>query len=144
MRASPTPPRSVTGLKLEDAYITATAHCAHPDNKPTRQEIEACRGYLVRELEALADAKVVLVLGRIAFDGFLAAWRESSRVGSFLSRSPSSLTVQTSELPGGVRLLGSYHPSQQEHVYRKAHSVDVPPGVQESARSRRLVTHCVR
>ena len=82
------------GLKLEDAYITATAHCAPPDNTPTRQEIEACRGYLVRELEALADVKVVLVLGRIAFDGFLAAWRESG-------------------LPGGVRLLGSYHPSQQ-------------------------------
>ena len=99
------------GLKLEDAYITATAHCAPPDNKPTRQEIEACRGYLVRELEALADAKVVLVLGRIAFDGFLAAWRESGRVVP--KPKPKFAHGSDAELPGGVRLFGSYHPSQQ-------------------------------
>ncbi len=99
------------GLKLEDAYITATARCAPPDNKPTRQEIEACRGYLVRELEALSDMTVVLVLGRVAFDGFLAAWRESGRVVP--KPKPKFAHGSDAELAGGVRLLASYHPSQQ-------------------------------
>ncbi len=99
------------GLELADAYITATAHCAPPDNKLTRQEIEDCRGYLVRELEALSEMKVVLVLGRVAFDGFLAAWRESGR--EVPKPKPKFAHGSDAELVGGVRLLGSYHPSQQ-------------------------------
>ena len=99
------------GLKLEDAYITATAHCAPPDNKPMRQEVEACRTYLVRELEALSEMKVVLVLGRVAFDGFLAAWRASGR--EVPKPKPKFAHGSDAELPGGVRLLASFHPSQQ-------------------------------
>ena len=99
------------GLKLEDAYITATTHCAPPDNKPMHEEVEACRTYLVRELEALSDMKVVLVLGRVAFDGFLTAWRASGRVVP--KPKPKFAHGSDAELPGGVRLLGSYHPSQQ-------------------------------
>lgn len=99
------------GLKLQDAYITATTHCAPPDNKPMRQEVEACRVYLVRELEALSEMKVVLVLGRVAFDGFLAAWRASGR--DVLKPKPKFAHGSEAELPGGVRLLASFHPSQQ-------------------------------
>jgi len=99
------------GLKLEDAYITATTHCAPPDNKPMRQEVEACRTYLVREIEALSEMKVVLVLGRVAFDGFLAAWRASGR--EVPKPKPKFAHGSDADLPGGVRLLGSYHPSQQ-------------------------------
>ena len=99
------------GLKLEDAYITATVHCAPPDNKPMREEVEACRSYLVRELEALSDLKVVLVLGRIAFDGFLSAWRESGR--EVPKPKPKFAHGSHAELSGEVELLGSYHPSQQ-------------------------------
>ena len=76
-----------------------------------REEIEACRGYLVRELEALSDMKVVLVLGRVAFDGFLAAWRESGR--EVPKPKPKFAHGSDAELAGGVRLFGSYHPSQQ-------------------------------
>lgn len=99
------------GLRLDDAYISAVARCAPPGNKPTREETETCRSYLVRELEALEDVRVVLALGRIAFDGFLAAWRE---LGSEPGKPrPKFSHGSEHRLDFGVTLLGSYHPSQQ-------------------------------
>jgi uracil-DNA glycosylase family 4 len=99
------------GLRLEDAYICAVVRCAPPENRPTREEIEHCRSYLVRELEALDRLHVVVALGRIAFDGFLAARRE-------LGREPPRPRPKFSHgsehrLEPGVTLLASYHPSQQ-------------------------------
>ncbi len=99
------------GLRLRDAYISAVARCAPPGNKPTREEMESCRSYLVREIEALEDVRVVVALGRIAFDGFLAAWRALGReIGK-----PRPKFAHGSEhgLTSSVTLLGSYHPSQQ-------------------------------
>jgi uracil-DNA glycosylase family 4 len=107
-------PRSISrddGLRLKDAYISAVARCAPPDNKPTREEMANCRGYLIRELEILDNVRVVVALGRIAFDGFLVAWREAGRdIGK-----PRPAFFHRSEqvLPSSVTLLGSYHPSQQ-------------------------------
>ena len=59
------------GLKLRNVYITAAARCAPPDNKPTLEEIRNCRPYLERELELLTNLKVVVALGKIAFDNYL-------------------------------------------------------------------------
>lgn len=59
------------GLRLLSAYITAAVRCAPPKNKPTRQEIENCSEYLTEELRLLRQVKVVLTLGRIAFDSYL-------------------------------------------------------------------------
>jgi uracil-DNA glycosylase family 4 len=99
------------GLRLSGAYITAVVRCAPPDNKPRPDEIVRCRGYLMREIEALENVRAVVALGRIAFRGFLAAWRE---LGRELPR-PVPKFAHGSEhaLGGAVRLLGSYHPSQQ-------------------------------
>jgi uracil-DNA glycosylase family 4 len=121
------------GLKLRDAYISAVVRCAPPDNKPTRQEIDVCKDYLVRELEALDRVRVVVALGRIAFDGFLAAWSD-------LGREPGRPRPRFSHgseyrLSPGVSLLASYHPSQQNtftgkltrpmfhQVFRRARSI---------------------
>lgn len=99
------------GLKLRDAYISAVVRCAPPGNKPTPKETESCRGYLVRELEALEDVRVVVALGKIAFDGFLAAWRDLGRDQG----RPKPRFSHGSEyrLDPAVSLLSSYHPSQQ-------------------------------
>jgi uracil-DNA glycosylase len=99
------------GLRLRGAYISAVARCAPPGNKPTIEEMRTCRSYLMREIEALEEVRVVVALGRIAFDGFLAAWRELGReIGG-----PKPRFSHGSEhvLPSSVTLLGSYHPSQQ-------------------------------
>ena len=99
------------GLHLIGAYVTAAVRCVPPSNKPTRQEIIACRPYLARELAVLTNVRVVLGLGKIGFDGFLAAW---GSLGRSLSR-PKPVFSHGSmvELSDGISLLGSYHPSQQ-------------------------------
>lgn len=93
------------GLKLHDAWITASAHCAPPDNKPTPEELRTCRRYLNRELKLLVDVKVVVVLGRIAMDSWLSAQRLRKADFRF-----GHNVLHTHVEPA---LLCSYHPSQQ-------------------------------
>lgn len=64
----PTSQKIDDGLQLTDVYITASARCAPPDNKPTREELDNCFSFLVKELEILQDVTVIICLGRIAFD----------------------------------------------------------------------------
>jgi uracil-DNA glycosylase family 4 len=71
----PTSTHRMDGLTLKDCYITAVIHCAPPDNKPTRDEILNCRPYLINELKILRQARVVVALGRIAFDNYLETCR---------------------------------------------------------------------
>jgi uracil-DNA glycosylase family 4 len=99
------------GLQLTNVYITAVVRCAPPANKPNRMEIEACRTYLVRELEALENLRVVVALGKIGFDGFLAAWATS---GAEVSEpKPKFAHMAQYQLGEGLNLIASYHPSQQ-------------------------------
>ena len=66
------------GLELQDALITAAARCAPPQNKLRPDELTACRPYITREIQLLADLRVVVALGRIAFDAFLRAYTADS------------------------------------------------------------------
>ena len=99
------------GLALRDCYITATARCAPPGNKPTREEIASCRQYLVREWTALREARAILVLGKIALDGLLAMLREVGRVP--VRKAYAFGHGVSHDLGDGLRLFASYHPSQQ-------------------------------
>lgn len=99
------------GLALSGAFITAAARCAPPANKPTRQELLNCRSYLERELALLGDARVVVALGRIAFDTFLAVWQGLGR--PVPTPRPRFTHGRATRLAGGVLLIASYHPSQQ-------------------------------
>ncbi len=99
------------GLVLRDAFVTAVARCAPPANRPTRDEIDACRPWLTGELERLARLEVVIVLGRIAHDGLLAALGAR---GMVVPRPrPAFAHGAEHRLPNGLTLLCSYHPSQQ-------------------------------
>ena len=99
------------GLSLQDCYITAAVHCAPPGNKPTPEELAACRPYLVDEIRLLRRVRVVVALGRIAFDAFLKA---CVRAGRTLPIPRLDFGHgRRAELPGGTWLLASYHPSQQ-------------------------------
>lgn len=99
------------GLRLKNAYIAAAARCAPPDNKPLRNELANCRGYLERELN-IVRPKVVLALGKVAWDAY---WGIQKAQGVIESRA-GYLFAHGAEvkLPGGGPLLvGVYHPSQQ-------------------------------
>ncbi|HEX4542379.1 MAG TPA: uracil-DNA glycosylase [Candidatus Acidoferrum sp.] len=99
------------GLRLENAYITATCRCAPPDNKPLPIEISNCRGYLERELEILRP-KAILALGKIAWDGYLDILKQRGVIASrALYRFAHGAEAEVG--PGTPRLFGVYHPSQQ-------------------------------
>jgi uracil-DNA glycosylase family 4 len=99
------------GLELRNAYITAAVHCAPPGNKPTPQEITACSRHLHREIAALDQAKIVVVLGRIAFDAYLNFLKQqglvTSKAGYIFAHGAEY------QLPNGKKLLCSFHPSLQ-------------------------------
>jgi uracil-DNA glycosylase family 4 len=98
------------GQELRDCYITPVARCAPPANKLTPAEIVRCREYLAREWALLPQVRAVLVLGRVAMDGFLAMLRETGRPPS---RRLAFAHAAEHDLGGGVRLFCSYHVSQQ-------------------------------
>ena len=98
------------GLKLRDAWITASAHCTPPDNKPTPEELRNCRPYLTRELELLSNVRLVVALGKIAMDTYLA---ELKRAGKIERVSPYKFGHGAIYRDLAPALLCSYHPSQQ-------------------------------
>ena len=99
------------GLAVRDCLITAALRCAPPDNKPLAEEMNNCGEYFQRELQMAARNRVVVVLGRIAFDVFLKTWQKAG--GQSASPKPRFCHGGEWELPGGVTLIASYHPSQQ-------------------------------
>jgi uracil-DNA glycosylase family 4 len=99
------------GLELNDAYITAVVRCAPPDNKPSPGEIANCATFLDRELDGLKNIRVVVALGRIAFDAYL---RYLKRRGLVASKNRYAFGHGARyRMPDGRILLASYHPSQQ-------------------------------
>jgi uracil-DNA glycosylase family 4 len=100
------------GLVVTDAYICAAVRCAPPDNKPLPEEMRNCRPYLEKELELLRDLKVVVALGRLAFDVYLTILRDQGKI----ARRSDFVFGHNKEHhtgPGQPLLISSFHPSQQ-------------------------------
>jgi uracil-DNA glycosylase family 4 len=98
------------GLALHDAFISAAARCAPPDNKPTPEEIVNCRVHLDAELAALPQVRVVVGLGKIAFDAYLQLLKQQ---GAAIRPRPAFGHGIVHALPNGQTLIGCYHPSRQ-------------------------------
>jgi uracil-DNA glycosylase len=109
--SQPTATHRDDGLELRNAYITAAVRCAPPQNKPTPQEIARCAPFLDREFSALPEVKVVVALGKIAFDAYLNYLKRSG----ILEKKSGLVFGHGAEyaLPGGRKLLCAYHPSLQ-------------------------------
>ena len=99
------------GLRLDDCYITASARCAPPDNRPTPAELRRCRPYLEREIALLRRVRVVVTLGRIAHESWLKAAGHRDRMAP-RDRPPFAHGAEAT-LPDGTLLIASYHPSRQ-------------------------------
>ncbi len=98
------------GLTLRDAYVTTVARCAPPDNKPSKEEIANCSGFLRDELAILRNVRVFLVLGQIALRGLWAVLPDGEKPSRAL---PKFQHGQAVRLRDGRLLICSYHPSQQ-------------------------------
>jgi uracil-DNA glycosylase len=109
--SQPTATRRGDGMKLSGIWITSVVRCAPPGNKPSPQELRNCSPWLDEEMQLLSNLRVVVCLGRIAFDGLLAhesrADRRASRRG-FVFAHGAEYT-----LPSGLIAIASYHPSLQ-------------------------------
>jgi uracil-DNA glycosylase len=99
------------GMKLNGLWITAVARCAPPGNKPTTEELRNCAPWLDEEFRLLPNLRVVVCLGRIAFDGLLA---HEGRVARLKRRREFVFTHGAEyRLPGGLIAIASFHPSLQ-------------------------------
>jgi uracil-DNA glycosylase family 4 len=98
------------GLRLDDAFLTAVVRCAPPQNRPNGEEKANCLPFLVRELKLLNNTRVVLTLGRIAFDGYRRLLRQQGwKIPSLAFSHGACYTLQ----PPLPFLVASYHPSRQ-------------------------------
>ena len=120
------------GLILKNCYITAVGRCAPPQNKPTPEELENCFPYFVEEIKLLKNIRVVVALGKIAFDGYL-KWLVRYCNGVLQKKDfkfSHGAIYKSKELPHV--LIASYHPSRQntqtgrltkkmfKHIFKKA------------------------
>ena len=99
----PTSESADDGLVLHDAYVTAAARCAPPQNRPTAEELRNCSPYLRREMEVLSNVRVVLCLGGVAYQA----------VCRILGTRPERFGHSRLFMHGHLRILTSYHPSRQ-------------------------------
>jgi uracil-DNA glycosylase family 4 len=106
----PTSTQRGDGLELHDVYLTAVARCAPPANKPTTMELVNCRTFLEWELDLLYNRRVILALGRIAFDNYKKLLREKGWLSSRLDFGHGAWYNFEPPLPA---LIACYHPSRQ-------------------------------
>ena len=99
------------GMQLKDCWITSVVRCAPPENAPKRSELANCSSYLDQEIGLLHNLRVVVCLGRIAFDGYLEHLVRSGQC----ERKPRFKFSHGAEyaLPNGRYLVASFHPSLQ-------------------------------
>lgn len=97
------------GLKLTDAWVSASVRCAPPDNKPTLEEVATCRRYLERELELMKTVRVIVALGQLAFNVYLSILKDRGVI-----QSRAAFQFGHNRAHGlSPLLISSYHPSQQ-------------------------------
>jgi len=127
------------GLTLTDAFITAVGRCAPPKNRPTAQELNNCRPYLVRELQLMPQVQVIVALGQIAFNGCVRVLREEAGEKRSGVKFGHGLHYPLAAPAGGPQhLITCYHPSRQntqtgrltqqmlDDVFKQARSLVAP------------------
>jgi uracil-DNA glycosylase family 4 len=100
------------GFTLVGAMITNAVRCAPPENKPTPEEIKACRPFLAARISALPKLKVIFALGSIAHESVLRAHSMKPSAAKFAHGAEAPL-------PEGRVLVSSYHCSRYNTQTRR-------------------------
>ena len=96
------------GLKLYNSYITTALKCVPPKDKPTFLELRTCFKYFKEEIDLLKNIKIIIALGKIAFDACIQFYKETY----FLKNKDYIFAHGTKyQLPDKKILIGCYHPS---------------------------------
>ena len=123
------------GLRLRHTWICSVVRCAPPGDKPTPQEIRNCATHLAGEIEALSRIRVVVCLGRISFDGYLA---HLLHAGDITRKSEYAFSHGAHFLlPNGLHLLCTYHPSLRNTNTGRLKPHDVHQGLRARQRASR-------
>jgi len=95
------------GLKLKNAFITLALKCVPPGDKPVSRELNNCSNFFNHELNNLKNLKVIVALGKIAFDACFYFYKRNLN----LNRKFIFSHGQIYDLPNNIKLVGCYHPS---------------------------------
>ena len=95
------------GLKLKSTYITNILKCVPPGDKPMNNELTSCSNYFIKELDYLKDLKVIVTLGKVAFDNCLKIYKKRFKINQKISFKHNKKYL----LPDGRILIACYHPS---------------------------------
>jgi uracil-DNA glycosylase family 4 len=113
----PTSQRVDDGLRLRGVFVAAAARCAPPDNKPLPAEVAACRHHLAAEVAALPELRLVVALGKVAWDAWLALAGTYAQLPrprpTFGHGAVATLAPAGTGGPAGLTLIGCFHPSRQ-------------------------------
>ena len=103
----PTSIHSRDGLKLNSTYITNILKCVPPDDKPLNIELNNCSNYFDDEIQNLNNLKVIITLGKIAFDNCIKFYKKNYTINKKLI----FMHGAKYKLPDGKILIPCYHPS---------------------------------
>ena len=95
------------GLKLKNAYITAALKCVPPEDKPLKKELDNCSNFFNNEIELLKNLKVIVCLGKIAFDACKYFYKSNYNFNENIKFKHNKVF----KLPNNILLIGCYHPS---------------------------------
>ena len=95
------------GLKLKSSYITNILKCVPPGDKPMKNELLSCSNYFEKELDYLKNLKVIVALGKVAFDNCLKIYKKRFNVSKKITFKHNKKYL----LPDGRILIACYHPS---------------------------------
>ena len=96
------------GLKLYNAYITTALKCVPPGDKPTPLELKTCFVFFKKEIDLLKNVKIIVALGKIAFDACIQFYKENYFLNSKNYKFSHAIKYQ---MPDKKILIGCYHPS---------------------------------
>ena len=95
------------GLKLNGTYITNILKCVPPGDKPLNNELKNCSNFLSNEIANLKNLKVIVTLGRIAFDNCIKFYKKNHQINKKVLFEHG----KKYNLPDGKILIACYHPS---------------------------------